>query len=106
MFDNESNFLLLLFTISSKVVFDLIFALYDLSIGKIFPTQFIKYGIIGLSGLFIATLVIYFCKIFTHLSEAYCIAISIEISILTNFFLNNFWTFRPKRLQEIGRAHV
>ncbi|APJ03262.1 glycosyltransferase [Silvanigrella aquatica] len=84
--------------ISSSVVFDLIIALYELSIGKVFPTQFIKYGIIGISGLFVATFVIYLCRMFTHLSEAYSIAISIEISILTNFFLNNFWTFRPKRL--------
>jgi dolichol-phosphate mannosyltransferase len=84
--------------LSSKVIFDYIFALYELSIGQYIPTQFIKYGIIGFSGLFIATMVIFLCQQFTSLSQSNAIAISIEISILTNFFLNNYWTFKSNKL--------
>ena len=84
--------------LSSKVIFDYIFALYDLSIGQYISAQFIKYGIIGISGLFVATTVIFLCQHFTSISQSNAIAISIEISILTNFFLNNYWTFKSNKL--------
>lgn len=85
--------------LSSKVIFDYIFALYELSIGQYLPTQFIKYGIIGFSGLFISSMVIFLCKLFTSIPTEIIINISIEISILTNFFLNNYWTFKEIQLK-------
>ncbi|KAB8031988.1 glycosyltransferase [Fluviispira multicolorata] len=84
--------------LSSRVIYDYIHALYELSLGQYIPTRFIKYGIIGASGLLIATMVIFICQEFTSLSNANAVSISIEISILTNFFLNNFWTFRDNKL--------
>ncbi len=84
--------------LSGKVIFDYIFALYELSIGQYIPTQFIKYGIIGFSGLIVATLVIFLLQKFTLFSQSNAIAISIEISILSNFFLNNYWTFKSNKL--------
>ncbi|WP_397599258.1 glycosyltransferase [Silvanigrella sp.] len=89
--------------LSSKVIFDYIFALYELSIGKYLPTQFIKYGIIGFSGLIIATAIIFICQHFTNLSKSYSIALSIEISILTNFYLNNYWTFKNFKLKGLWK---
>lgn len=90
--------------LSSKVIFDYIFALYELSLGQYLPTQFIKYGIIGFSGLIVATLVIFLCQNFTGLSKSYSIALSIEISILTNFFLNNYWTFKNFKLKGLWKV--
>ncbi|BBH52552.1 glycosyltransferase [Fluviispira sanaruensis] len=84
--------------LSSRVIYDYIFALYELSLGQYIPARFIKYGIIGLSGLLIATSVIFFCQKFTSFSDATSVAISIELSILTNFFLNNYWTFKENKL--------
>lgn len=89
--------------LSRKVIFEYILALYDLSIGQYIPSQFIKYGIIGLSGLLIATYVIFICQYFFLLPKSISIAISIEISILTNFILNNYWTFRTNKLQGIWK---
>lgn len=84
--------------LSSKVIFDYILALYELSIGQFIPTQFIKYGVIGCSGLLVATMVIFLCQQLTSLSQSNVIAVAIEISILTNFFLNNYWTFKINKL--------
>ncbi|RDB35673.1 MAG: glycosyltransferase family 2 protein [Spirobacillus cienkowskii] len=84
--------------LSHKVILDYIFALYELSIGKYVPIKFIQYGIIGTIGLIIGTLIIYFTEIFTDFDHSLSLALSIEMSLLSNFFLNNYWTFKTKKL--------
>ena len=84
--------------LSSKVILQYIHALYDLSIGQIIPTQFIKYIAIGTTGLIFATISLFICQYFLHISQSNSLAISIELSILTNFFLNNYWTFKNNKL--------
>lgn len=57
--------------------------------------KMIKFGLVGLSGILVNLSFLYF---FTeYLGFYYIIAslIAIEISILSNFFLNDLWTFNP-----------
>lgn len=57
--------------------------------------RFIKFNLVGLSGvavnegllIILATLVYYL----------YASVVAIEVSIITNFILNDFWTFRDRR---------
>lgn len=85
--------------LSSKVIFQYIHALYELSIGQFIPTQFIKYGIVGVSGLIVATISLFICQQIFNFSQANSLIISIELSIITNFFLNNYWTFKQNMLR-------
>ncbi len=87
--------------LSTKVIVAYLCALYDLSFGKYLPLRFLKYGLIGVSGFCVATAVIFFCEHWISLAQVYTIALSIEVSIITNFFLNNYWTFRTQRLQGV-----
>ena len=60
--------------------------------------DFIKYSVVGLSGVFV-NLGIYIAltRIFS-LSEVIAPLISIESSLLSNFLLNNFWTFKKREV--------
>ncbi|WGL59275.1 glycosyltransferase family 2 protein [Pigmentibacter sp. JX0631] len=89
--------------LSSKVILQYIHALYELSIGQFIPAQFIKYVFVGSTGLIFATISLFICQYFFHLSQSKSLAISIEFSILTNFFLNNYWTFKYNKLVGIKK---
>lgn len=56
--------------------------------------KLMKYTIVGISGIVINTFVLFFCtdvlKIFYMISSA----VAYEISILTNFIINDRWTFK------------
>ena len=60
--------------------------------------DFIRYSVVGLSGVFV-NLGIYIAltRIF-GLSEVLAPLISIESSLLSNFLLNNFWTFKKREV--------
>ena len=54
---------------------------------------FVKFSIVGLSGVFV-NLGVFTLLLDLGLSKYLCSPIAIEVSILWNFFLNNVWTFR------------
>ncbi len=58
--------------------------------------SFIKFNIVGLTGVFVNEGVL-----LALASEGtyylYASAVAIEVSIISNFFLNDFWTFRDRR---------
>jgi dolichol-phosphate mannosyltransferase len=58
--------------------------------------SFLKFNIVGLTGVFVNEGLL----IALHSMGVYILtasAIAIEVSILSNFFLNDFWTFRDRR---------
>jgi len=61
--------------------------------------DFIKFGIVGLSGVFVNLIVLFFMHDFFKFHEKISMITAIEISILSNFFLNNFWTFKKRVLK-------
>jgi len=56
----------------------------------------IKFGLIGTSGIFVNMGLFFF---FNQIGLYYTISsiIAIEVSIISNFFLNYFWTWRDKK---------
>ena len=83
--------------LSSKVIYEYLSAVYDLSIGKYFSRAFIKYCLVGLSGVISNELSLAVCKYIFHFSDFVSLSIAIEVSILSNFILNNYWTFSKQR---------
>ena len=58
--------------------------------------SFIKFNLVGATGVPVNEgLVILF--VFLRVDLLYAGAMAIEVSILSNFFLNDFWTFRDRR---------
>ena len=63
--------------------------------------EFIKFAVVGGSGVLVNMGGLFLLTRFAGMRIEFASPIAIEISILTNFFLNNAWTFR-KRDTQIG----
>jgi dolichol-phosphate mannosyltransferase len=56
-----------------------------------------KFGMVGLSGIVVNEGVLIYLKEFIHLALPVASIIAIELSIVSNFLLNDIWTFRSDR---------
>jgi len=97
--------------LSSDVMLQYLLGLYDLRLGKYIPLKFIQYSLVGVSGVIINLGFQYFgenyyLSSFTDYTigsiqiakSQLAVMIAIEISIISNFFLNNYWTFKAQKL--------
>jgi dolichol-phosphate mannosyltransferase len=66
--------------------------------------EFIKFGIVGGSGILVNMGFFYLFTRHAGIRIEFASPMAIEISILTNFLLNNAWTFR-KRETKVGLGH-
>lgn len=57
--------------------------------------SFIEFNIVGLSGVVVNEGLFFLLKVWMF--DLYADAVAIELSILSNFLLNDFWTFRDRR---------
>ncbi|MEO0647558.1 MAG: GtrA family protein, partial [Cyanobacteria bacterium J06650_10] len=64
--------------------------------------RFIRFGIVGFSGLFVDMAVFFLLREFTGLNWRLCTAISIEAAIINNFLWNDAWTFADLAQQQKG----
>lgn len=83
--------------LNSGVIVDYLSALYRLKFGRVLPLSFFKYGLVGLSGVFV-NLGLLFLLSRTGLSERAAVILAIEGSMFSNYVLNNLWTFAEKRI--------
>lgn len=60
---------------------------------------FIKFAVVGLSGV-IVNLGIFTLLLQANVNKYVASPISIEVSIITNFLLNNYWTFRSRKTSD------
>jgi len=63
---------------------------------KLFSTTFLKFGIVGASGVAVNYGIAYLGYI-AGLSDILSLAIGVEAAILNNFTWNDLWTFRHRR---------
>ena len=62
--------------------------------------DFIRYSLVGCSGVFVNMGIYFLLTRYVGLSQYLSPIISIECAVLSNFFLNNFWTFQGRNLKE------
>lgn len=62
-------------------------------VGRIIPARFVKFCVVGLSGMVVNMFVLLVLADMLGMHTNIAAAISIEISIVTNFLLNDRWTF-------------
>jgi len=65
--------------------------------------EFLKFALVGGSGVIVNMGCFFLLTRYAGLKIEFASPIAIEVSILTNFFLNNIWTFR-KRNTKVGLA--
>lgn len=63
---------------------------------KLLSPRLIQFGIVGLSGVFVNLGMLWLFADHFGLHDLIASAIAIEISIISNFLLNNAWTFRDR----------
>ena len=85
--------------LSHKVILEYLKALYELSIGNYIPVRFLKYALVGFSGLIISNTILWLCLQYLNFSADKSVATSIEASIFSNFIFNNLWTFHENKLK-------
>ena len=65
--------------------------------------RFIRFGIVGFSGLFVDMAVFFLLREFTGFNWRFCSAISTEVAIVNNFLWNDAWTFADLAQQQQGQ---
>jgi len=83
--------------LNTNVILDYFIALYTLSLGKYIPLRFVKYSLIGLSGVAVNQGGLFLGKSVLQFLDSQSILLGIELSIISNYLLNNFWTFADYR---------
>jgi len=69
---------------------------------KIFSITFLKFGIVGGSGVVVNYLCFWLLTEFLRLNHLIASIIATEIAILNNFALNDLWTFRERRRSRLA----
>ncbi len=63
-----------------------------------FSRRFIKFGVAGLSGVFVNEGVLFALTEFAGVFYLFSSLIAIEASILSNFIVNDFWAFKDRKI--------
>lgn len=71
-------------------------------VGRFIPRRFVKFCVVGFSGLLVNVAVLFVLADLLGMHTNLAAALAIEVSICTNFLLNDRWTFADK----VGRAKV
>jgi dolichol-phosphate mannosyltransferase len=96
--------------LSGSVINNYLLALFDIRFGKFISITFLKYAVTGFVGVFVnligqflATEVLNLKeegKVYSSFSRpSMAVAIGFEIAVLSNYIMNNLWTFRSSRLK-------
>jgi dolichol-phosphate mannosyltransferase len=62
--------------------------------------RFIKFGIVGVVGTGVTYLFWILLNVIFHVPDRLALGIAIEISIISNFILNNIWTFKDRKMKD------
>jgi dolichol-phosphate mannosyltransferase len=88
--------------LSGAVMFEYLVGLFDLRFGRIIPGRFVKFAIVGLSGVFVNQFVLFLSERFIWHEARYSLILAIEVSIIWNYIINNYWTFRDRAKRAFG----
>ena len=58
--------------------------------------KFLKFGVVGFSGIFVDFAVTYVCKEFIKIQKYIANGIGFSVAASTNYFLNRIWTFESQ----------
>lgn len=96
--------------LTGEVAIDFLAELLSLRLKRNISSRFIRYSIIGLTGIFINILGQISCNIFLNVEEktlinneyslpGIAVIFGFILSVLSNFYWNNMWTFKEKKIE-------
>lgn len=71
-----------------------------------FESSFVKFVIVGGTGFIIDSIILYILALELHLPPWFAKLISAEAAIISNFTLNNFWSFSHKQINSGKKSYV
>lgn len=71
-----------------------------------FESSFVKFVIVGGSGFIIDSIILYILALQLHFPPWFAKLISAEAAIISNFTLNNFWSFSHKQINSGKKSYV
>lgn len=81
------------------IALDFLAGLYDKTFGRIIPTRFALFGTVGALGVLVHLVILYMCLLVAGTQFAWSQAIATLGAMTFNFWLNNFLTYRDRRLE-------
>jgi len=84
--------------LDTLTVWEYLVLLADKSLGRIVPVRFLLFSLVGFSGVLVHLGVLRAALIATPLAFATAQALATLVAAISNFFLNNWLTYRDKRL--------
>lgn len=85
------------------IAVDFIAGLYDKVFGRIIPTRFALFGTVGALGVGVHLAILYLCLVLAGVQFAWSQSIATLGAMTFNFWLNNFFTYRDRRLETAGK---
>jgi len=84
------------------IILEFLMLIFDKLFGKFIPIRFVFFVLVGLSGIFVhATILVLFIKIL-KVQFIYAQTIATLVAMISNFFFNNIFTYRDKRLEGVS----
>ena len=85
------------------IALDFLAGLYDKVFGRIIPTRFALFGTVGALGVLVHLAILYLCL--SAFGSAFTLAQGVATlgAMTFNFWLNNFLTYRDRRLESFGQ---
>lgn len=90
--------------LSGAVALNYLIALAELRFAGIFSREYLKFILVGFTGIAVNQLVFTAARRFGQLPDEKALLFGIEAAILWNFSINNLFTFRDQMLRGMGRV--
>jgi dolichol-phosphate mannosyltransferase len=84
------------------VLFDFLAGLYDKTLGRVIPTRFALFGTVGALGVVVHLSVLTILLLIVGEGFALSQAIAVLVAMSFNFWLNNWLTYRDRRLEGLA----
>ncbi len=85
------------------IALDFLAGLYDKSFGRVIPTRFALFGTVGLIGVAVHMAILYAFLLLGGANFSWSQAVATFGAMTFNFWLNNFLTYRDRRLKEASK---
>ena len=84
--------------LTMSISLELLDYIYFRIFGNIVPLSYLKFIGVGAIGAFIHFFILYIFFVVINFSYQTSLILAIEIALISNYFLNNFWTFKTSKL--------
>jgi dolichol-phosphate mannosyltransferase len=86
--------------LSTNTIIEFLYGLFELRFGTWLSIRFLKYTLVGISGVGVNLATLWLLHDKAHLGTSLSLACAIALSMVSNFILNNWYTFKDNALEK------